>query len=354
MQTAKPQITVIIPTYKRPQLLKRAVRSVLNQTYPNFQICIYDNASEDETESIIRELAQEDERVIYHCHAKNIGAFANFNYGLRHVDTPFFSFLSDDDFLLPEFFDTMMQNFIKYPDVAFSAGLSVHFNGKRIYWPELLRWKREGYYLPHEGLYWHLKHMIKWTGVIFSRKVLDSIGLLDKDMGPFSDLDFITRIVAHYPIVISKKPSVVFWEGPGTTSSSLEYHEELYHGWLKLRKKITDDETIPIEDRKRSVVLLKQIFAVYFFNVAVTSINNNNLDRAYKVVNVLKELDPVLPTILATSLSSFKYFPPLRHLFMYCWLTTLHVVGILENALFPKETSLLQKRIQEYVYSLET
>jgi hypothetical protein len=123
---------------------------------------------------------------------------------------------------------------------------------------------------------------------------------------------------------------------------------------VKTDKKITEDEIIPIEDRKRSVVLLKKIFAVYFFNVAVTSINNNNLDRAYKVVNVLKKLDPVQATILATSLRLFKYSPPLRHLFMYYWLIGLHVARTLYNKSFAKEMSLLQKRIQEYAHFLET
>lgn len=61
MQTVKPQTTVIILTYKRPQLLKRAVRSALNQTYQSFQMRVYDNMSGDETESIVRELAREDE-----------------------------------------------------------------------------------------------------------------------------------------------------------------------------------------------------------------------------------------------------------------------------------------------------
>jgi len=362
MQTAKPQITVIIPTYKRPQLLKRAVRSVLNQTYPNFQICIYDNASEDETESIIRELAREDERIIYHCHAKNIGPYANYNYGLRHVDTPFFSFLSDDDFLLPEFFETMMQNFIKYPDAAFSTGLTVHSDGKRIYWPALLHWKREGYYPPYEGLYWNIKYFLTWTGIIFSRKVLDSIGPLDEDMGPIVDLDFIIRIVAHYPIVVSKKPSAVFCLHASNISSSLEHRDEWYRGWLKKTKKIIEDETknigedetIPIEDRKRSVELLKKLYCNLLFYLAIISINNNNFDCAYKVVNVLNKLDPVKATILATSLRLFKYFPPLRHLFTYYWPIFIYAWEKMENMLFAKEMSLLQKRIREYAHSLET
>jgi hypothetical protein len=55
---------------------------------------------------------------------------------------------------------------------------------------------------------------LTWTGEIFSRKVLDSIGPLDKDMGPFSDFDFILRIVAHYPIVISKNQVLFFGMAP--------------------------------------------------------------------------------------------------------------------------------------------
>lgn len=45
----EPIITAVIPTYRRPRLLRRAIKSVLAQTYPHFQVCVYDNASGDET-----------------------------------------------------------------------------------------------------------------------------------------------------------------------------------------------------------------------------------------------------------------------------------------------------------------
>ena len=48
-QANQPLITTIIPTYQRPQLLRCAIQSVLDQTYANFQVCVYDNASGDET-----------------------------------------------------------------------------------------------------------------------------------------------------------------------------------------------------------------------------------------------------------------------------------------------------------------
>ncbi len=71
---AKPLITTIIPTYRRPKLLRRAIKSVLNQTYPHFQVCVYDNASGDETALVVDEIAKADPRVKYYCHSENIGS----------------------------------------------------------------------------------------------------------------------------------------------------------------------------------------------------------------------------------------------------------------------------------------
>ena len=73
-----PQITTVIPTYRRPKLLRRAIESVLAQTYPHLTVTVFDNASGDETEEVVGELARRNPRVRYHCHPETIGASANF------------------------------------------------------------------------------------------------------------------------------------------------------------------------------------------------------------------------------------------------------------------------------------
>jgi len=74
-------ITTIIPTYlRRPVMLKRAIESVLNQTYEDFQVCVYDNCSGDETAHVPAQLMQGEDRIKYHCHTENIG-------GLRILTT---------------------------------------------------------------------------------------------------------------------------------------------------------------------------------------------------------------------------------------------------------------------------
>lgn len=99
----QPLITTIVPTYRRPVLLKRAVLSVLNQSREDFIVRILDNASGDETESVARDLVRTDSRIEYHRHPENIGSLNNMIYGMAQVATPFFNILCDDDLLMPSF-----------------------------------------------------------------------------------------------------------------------------------------------------------------------------------------------------------------------------------------------------------
>ena len=55
--------SVIIPTYNQANLLTKAIRSVLNQSFKNFEIIIIDNFSEDETEKIVESF--ESRKIVY-------------------------------------------------------------------------------------------------------------------------------------------------------------------------------------------------------------------------------------------------------------------------------------------------
>jgi glycosyltransferase involved in cell wall biosynthesis len=95
-----PKITTVIPIFRRPLLLKRAIESAMKQRFDNISICVYDNASGDETESVVRELMQQDHRISYVKNDENIGCIANFYKGVEAVETDYYSILSDDDILL--------------------------------------------------------------------------------------------------------------------------------------------------------------------------------------------------------------------------------------------------------------
>jgi len=257
-------ITVIIPTHRRPASLKKAIQSVLNQTYPHFQVCIYDNASKDETARIVSEFMKVDPRVKYHAHPYNIGAAENFQYGLSRVDTPFFSFLSDDDFLLPEFFETAMKGFEKHPGAAFFSGSVIDVNEEgEVIDVILSKWPEREYYSAPDGLLEMIGKYSNWIGTLFRRDVIKKIGPIDLKLKAI-DIDYMFRAASGLPFAISKKPCAVFVQHSSSYSKNNGL-KLIWPGWQIMISKIKENaglssETKIIAEQKLQVDLQNLLF----------------------------------------------------------------------------------------------
>lgn len=98
----EPKVNVIIPTYNRAHLIGRAIQSVLNQTYQGFELIVVDDGSTDNTDEIIKEFQQKDNRIIYLKHEKNKGGSAARNTGIKASKGEYIAFLDSDDEWLSE------------------------------------------------------------------------------------------------------------------------------------------------------------------------------------------------------------------------------------------------------------
>ncbi len=85
-----PTITTIIPTYKRPELLLRAIKSVQKQKWNNIDIIVRDNHSRDGTKNLVLNMKNNDSRIKYIENPWNIGAHENIRQGIKNVATDFF------------------------------------------------------------------------------------------------------------------------------------------------------------------------------------------------------------------------------------------------------------------------
>lgn len=111
-----PQLSIIIPTHNRPDMLRKAVKSATNQTMGDIEVIVVDDGS---NVSIANETL--DPRVHIHRHSSSRGAAAARNTGLSLAHGAYTAFLDDDDTLLPDYAATMihfMEN--KGPDIDFS------------------------------------------------------------------------------------------------------------------------------------------------------------------------------------------------------------------------------------------
>ena len=102
-------VSVIITTYNRADILKNAIQSVLAQTYPNIEIIIVDDCSEDHTEQIVKELSKVTSFPIKYIKlAQNSGANKARNTGIIEAKGRFITGLDDDDIMHPERIQILM------------------------------------------------------------------------------------------------------------------------------------------------------------------------------------------------------------------------------------------------------
>lgn len=221
MGNSNPAITTIIPTYRRPGSLQKAIQSVLDQTYSHLTIHVCDNASGDETETVVHEFAGNHPDIVYHRHSHNMGAVKNFIFGMEQVDTPFFSILSDDDYLLPHFYETAIREFDRHPDCGFVALGCLVSDGRKIIRKPLINHNTTGYYKPPDSFNVMLKKWmtLTWTSILFRKEVIERLGtLLDFPCLP-NDIEYLLRIGAQYPISILPETGAVFTDNLAGHSS---------------------------------------------------------------------------------------------------------------------------------------
>lgn len=288
MQTDLPLVTTIIPTYRRPKLLRRAIRSVLNQTYPHFQVCVYDNASGDETADVVNELAKKDSRVKYYCHQENIGSLANYNYGIERVATPFFSLLSDDDVVLPNFFRKTLEGFERFPDAIFSAGSGIAMTDQgQVLGAPLSLWKRVGYYSPPGGLLEMIggKHPLM-SGILFRKQVIDVFGGMDLEIVA-ADLDLEIRIAARFPFVVSQEPCSIFVYH--TLSAGVQAGSSwIWPSCLKTIRNLREDNSLSPSMQDEVERCLTAFFTKTIFTIGVRSAIRSNFADAHSAVEALR------------------------------------------------------------------
>jgi len=92
-------VTIILPIYNEAEHLSETLDSIIQQTYPNIQIYISDNASTDNSLSIAESYAEKDSRIKVFKQPKNVAASENFNFLINRSDTEYTSLIGGHDLL---------------------------------------------------------------------------------------------------------------------------------------------------------------------------------------------------------------------------------------------------------------
>jgi glycosyltransferase involved in cell wall biosynthesis len=120
------KVSVVITTCNRLSLLKRAVESALNQTYP-CEVVIADDCSSDDTEEYARSLG---DRVVYYRNSQNLGHSDTVNAGVLLAAGEWIKLIDDDDYLAPNCVQVMVKAIAARPQAALCSCQAIQVNSE--------------------------------------------------------------------------------------------------------------------------------------------------------------------------------------------------------------------------------
>lgn len=110
------RVTVLMPTYNVAPWVEEAIRSVLKQTYHDFELLVVDDASSDDTLERVR--AIDDPRICIASFPDNVGLAENLNRGLDIIDTELVARMDGDDIAEPDWLETGINILDSHPEVG--------------------------------------------------------------------------------------------------------------------------------------------------------------------------------------------------------------------------------------------
>lgn len=232
MKNVTDEITVIIPTYNRSAMLRRALESVLQETRVPIQAHVFDNASTDGTDDYLKEMVAADPRIVVTRNDENIGATANYIKAFASIQSTLFVPLADDDWLLPDFLFNAYGMLAAHPDAAAAVFFAKAINEDNVThgtYPITPDAAATGYLSPTE----HIRSFMKnghylWSSVLWKTETRDHLGYPFFHTNASSDVDYQVQVFAKFPVVVSPNYGAVYCDHP-TQHSALTTMEEIPH-----------------------------------------------------------------------------------------------------------------------------
>ncbi|RYH52100.1 MAG: glycosyltransferase [Alcaligenaceae bacterium] len=265
-------ITVLVPTFNRLALLRRAVESVLQETRVPIRLKIFDNASTDETEAYATLLAANDKRVSYFRNAANIGSIPNYTQALSTVETEFFVPLADDDWLLPDFlfdaYEILMREQAACAAIFVTEGRDDLGNLVCTY-PAAPERIAIGLVQPDQHLRDFMTHgHYGWSSILWRRSMLDVVGAPYFHVGLPSDVDMQLQVFSRLPVFVVNRPGAVYLMHGGQTSQ--DYGVRHANSWARLFARldrlVIDSGVLPLDE----YLHLRYLMAVRYRNLWTT------------------------------------------------------------------------------------
>lgn len=194
--------SVIIPLFNKEKFIEATLRSVLEQSFTNFEIIIINDGSTDSSAEIIKKFTNP--RIRYFS-KENEGVSAARNFGVEQAQGKFIAFLDADDYWYPGFLEEMFNNMKKYPaQKVFSAAIEIETH-KSVFPAQYSITKTNDSEIVNYFSASSKETVICTSCAVFNKSIFEEIGNFDTQIKSGQDTDLWIRIGLVYPVVFSWK-----------------------------------------------------------------------------------------------------------------------------------------------------
>jgi glycosyltransferase involved in cell wall biosynthesis len=199
-----PKVSVIVPTKNRAYYLSQAVRSILSQTFREYEILVIDGASVDNTRKVINEII--DPRINYVRQEEDRGVSAARNLGIVRSRGRFIAFLDDDDLWLPRMLEKQLELINRKASIGAvcTSEFILRDDGKLLgLWHPSVR----GDVFPR---ILERNYLGNCSGMMVRKICFDRTGLFDENLTADEDWDMWIRLAKYYELDYTKEPMYIY------------------------------------------------------------------------------------------------------------------------------------------------
>lgn len=197
-----PLISIVIPLYNTPiQYLDELLKSVTDQTYGNFQLCLADGSDNDRAEEFIKKSYGEDSRILYKRLESNDGISENTNRAIEMASGDYIMFSDHDDTLAPNALYEIVKEINENPgtDIVYTDEDKVTMDGGHFFDPHF----KPDFNLDMLRCNNYICHIF-----VVKKEIQEKVGMLRKEYDGAQDYDFILRCceqaqkIRHVPKIL--------------------------------------------------------------------------------------------------------------------------------------------------------
>ena len=206
-----PDISVIIPTHNRPDILKKTLQSIQNQTYKDFELIVVSNGFSQANKEILASF--EDPRFFYVEQENSGGPASPRNHGIRRARGKWLAFCDDDDLWHPEKLEKQREALIKQGDAQLCYTKTECFDAQGVWQPLHPERTPDALSLLYEN-------PVAISSVFVEKALVEKIGGFpeEKSVGPFEDYAFLLRCIRCTRFVLVDAYLTQYFSGEGRTT----------------------------------------------------------------------------------------------------------------------------------------